>query len=189
MVETRRGRNGGAYILASWSAGSAAAVRNTMTAEVDELEDLLDMRELVEGTIARTAANRRTEDDIAAIQQAMATFLEASTAVAHHVADIALHSAILWATHNPQLALLSRDLLSRVTPGIAIEPYSQDMDTRAVGEHVELTDAIVAGDAERAAAVAEHHFTISSENTRRVLRRGFTIAQTQPVAAVGEPVY
>ncbi len=190
VVETRRGRNGGAYILASWTAGSAAAVRNTMAADTDDLEDLLDMRELVEGMIARTAARRRTAADVQAIRQAVAAFLEASTPQEHHEADLALHGAVMWAAHNPQLALLSRDLLSRVTPGIPIEPYSQDMDARAVGEHVELADAIIAGEAELAASVAEHHFTISSENTRRVLQRGLAIepADAEGTVADGDPV-
>ncbi len=180
VVQTRRGRNGGTYILESWSSGSAAAVRNTMPAGVDDLENLLDMRELVEGMIARTAARRRTDSDIEAIRGAVGGFVGASTPQAHHAADVALHAAVLWATHNPQLALLSRDLLSRLTSGIAIEPYSQEMDSRAVGEHVDLADAIVAGDAERAATVAERHFTISSDKARRVLRRGLSIAPPDP---------
>lgn len=172
VVETRRGRNGGAYILASWTHHSAEAVRNTMAADLSVLEDLLDTRELVEGMTARTAARRRSERDILAIEHALAAYADSGSPEACHAADIALHAAILWATHNPQLALLTQDLLRRVTPGLAIEPYSTDMDARALVEHRELVAAIVAGDEQRAGHVAEHHFTISSENTRRVLRRG-----------------
>ncbi len=143
-----------------------------MAADLPVLEDLLDARELVEGMIARTAARRRTERDIDAIEQAFAAYVDAPTQQACHACDIGFHAAILWATHNPQLALLTQDLLRRVTPGLAIEPYSTDMDARALVEHRELVAAIVAGDEQRAGHVAEHHFTISSENTRRVLRRG-----------------
>lgn len=182
VVQTRRGRNGGAYILSSWSDQSADAVRNTLATDLDGLEDLLDMRELVEGMIARTAAVRRTPRDIEAINRALDAYLNATTPQAHHATDIALHSTILWATHNPQLGLLTQDLLRRVTPGIAIEPYSEDMDARAVIEHTALVAAIADGDGERAAAVAEEHFTITSENTRRVLRRGLD------PASAGDPV-
>ena len=172
VVETRRGRNGGAYILASWTHRSAQAVRNTMAADLSVLEDLLDTRELVEGMIARTAARRRGERDIEAIEQALAAFAAADSPEASHASDIALHAAILWAAHNPQLALITHDLLRRVTPGLAIEPYSADMDARALIEHRQLVAAILAGDEQRAGRIAEHHFTITSENTRRVLRRG-----------------
>lgn len=185
VVETRRGRTGGAFVRDSWTERSAAAVRNAMADEMDCLEDLFDTRELVEGMIARAAARRRTDRDVDVLLGALDTFLDAETPQARHAADIALHASILRATRNPQLARLTQDLLRRVTPGIPIEPYSEDMDARAVVEHTELVDAIVSGDAERAGAVAEQHFAITSENTRRVVRRG--LGPVSPVAD-GPPV-
>ena len=172
VVETRRGRTGGAYVRADWSDRSPDAIRNALRPDDEELAALFDMRELVEGMIARAAARRRTPDDVAAITRALAAFLAATTPSEHHRADIALHAAVLLAAHNSQLVALTTDLLARITPGIAIEPYSPDMDARASVEHRELVEAVVAGDAERAGTIAEHHFQITSENTRRVVARG-----------------
>lgn len=173
IIDIRRGRQGGAYVQESWTGASAEAVRRTLLPRWAELEQLFDLRCLVEGMVARVAAQRRLDDDIARIGEALATFAVASTRREKHAGDIAFHAAVVAAAGNPQITALSRDLLTRVSLGFPIEPYddSPAVYTRALAEHTALFEAISAGDVERAGALAQEHFTISNEAVRDVLSR------------------
>lgn len=172
VVEVRRGRSGGAYVRSSWTAASAGAVRRTLQPRVSELELLFDLRARVEEMAARAAAERRTPDDVRALRAAMAAFAAAEEPTEEHRFDGVLHEAVLAATGNGLLAELSRDLLARTTMGVPREPYRREVFARAVREHGELVSAVVAGDVERAGAVARSHFAMSAEALREILARG-----------------
>jgi GntR family transcriptional regulator, transcriptional repressor for pyruvate dehydrogenase complex len=181
IVEVRRGRAGGAFVRSDWSSNSADAVARTLGTRWSQLEELFDLRGLVEGMVARTAAERRTADDIAALNRALADFADAKTPQAEHAGDTAIHNAVTKATGNPQVAALNRGLLAAITFGIPIEPYNRDVFDRALEEHSALVESVVAGDVERAGQVAESHFAMTRRTVRGVLRRGLD------GAAEGEP--
>jgi DNA-binding FadR family transcriptional regulator len=173
IVDIRRGRQGGTYVRQSWTGASAEAVRRTLLPRWEEMEQLFDLRCLVEGMIARVAAQRRSATDLKRLRDALDRFASAQTAQEEHAGDIAFHEAVVAATGNPQIAGLSRDLLTRVSLGLPIEPYDSDRAVyqRALAEHTTLYQAIEAGDAERAGATAHGHFTITNEAVREVLSR------------------
>jgi DNA-binding FadR family transcriptional regulator len=170
LVEIRRGRAGGAYVLESWTRESAAAVRRTLHQQPD-LEDLLDLRARVEELVARAAAQRRTTADIAELEAALAAFAQATEPAEEHRLDTRIHDAVLTAAGNRQIVALSRDLLARVTLGFPIEPYREEVFQRAVDEHSALVEAIIDGDAERAGEAARTHFGLSAETLRATLAR------------------
>jgi GntR family transcriptional regulator, transcriptional repressor for pyruvate dehydrogenase complex len=174
VVEVRRGRAGGAFVRNDWSGRSADAVARTLGARWSHLEELFDLRGLVEGMVARTAAERRTEHDIEALQRALERFARAVTPQDEHAADTAIHDAVTAATGNKEVAVLSRRLLAAITAGIPIEPYSRDVFDRALAEHQALVEAVVEGDVERAGRVAESHFAMTQRTMRGVLQRGMT---------------
>jgi DNA-binding FadR family transcriptional regulator len=140
------------------------------------MEQLFDLRCLVEGMVARVAAARRREEDIARMRAALDGFAGAQTPHEEHAADIAFHSAVGAATRNPQIVGLSRDLLTRVSLGFPIEPYDGGpvVYQRALREHTALCEAIVEGGAEQAGLIAQGHFTITNEAVRQVLSRART---------------
>lgn len=174
IVEIRRGRAGGAFVRSDWSANSAGAVRRTLGQRWSQLEQLFDLRGLVEGMVARTAAERRTRSDILALEDGLSAFAAARTPKEEHAADTAIHRAVTAATGNPQVMALSRDLLATITFGIPIEPYRRDVFARALEEHTALVRAVVAGDVEEAGKVAESHFTMTARTLRGVLARGLS---------------
>jgi DNA-binding FadR family transcriptional regulator len=178
IVDIRRGRQGGAYVRESWTGASAEAVRRTLLPRWAELEQLFDLRCLVEGMVARAAAQRRHADDLDRMREALAGFASAQSPHQEHAADIAFHQAVLRATQNPQIAELSRDLLTRVSLGFPIEPYDGEpaVYRRALAEHTALCEAIAAGDVQRAGEIAQGHFTITNEALRKLLSRGLAAA-------------
>lgn len=170
-VEVRRGRLGGAYVLRTWTAGTAEAVRRTLGGSGTDVERHQDFRRLVEGLVARTAAERRTDADLAALRGALAAFTAATSLEQARALDVALHRAVARAAHNADLAALSDRLLTESTLGLALEPFTDDVYARAVPQHQALVDAVAAQDAERAARTASEHFGLTSEVLRALLRR------------------
>ncbi|GLW97533.1 FCD domain-containing protein [Microtetraspora sp. NBRC 16547] len=175
IVEIRRGRTGGAYVRTSWTEATAAAVRRTLVPRWPELEQLFDLRGLVEGMAARAAALRRTDKDLSAMRSALDAYAGASSLREEQEADAAFHAAVVTAAGNPQINALTRDLLMRVSLGFPTEPYGEDDPEtyrQALSEHRAMYEAISARDAERAGSIAERHFTLTADMMRAMLERG-----------------
>jgi DNA-binding FadR family transcriptional regulator len=176
LVEIRRGRTGGAVVTASWTEASARAVQRTLLPRRSELEELFDFCALIEATVARAAAERRTAAHVRAIQQALAVFVAAPDHAREQAADHVFHGAIMEAAGNPQLAALNRALIARISLGFPFEPWRDpdlggDGSERARVEHTALSEAIAQGDVEDAGRVARQHSSISAEIIRETLDR------------------
>lgn len=172
VLEVRRGRTGGTFVCTDWSAASAKAVSATLAGTDRDLEQLSDLRCLVEGMIARSAARRRRPADVEALTGALIRFENADEPAQAQRADAEIHQAVVAATGNPYMAWLSRELLRAVTSGIPIEPYTRDGHRRARLEHRELVEAIIGGRSDDAEVVATRHFQITTDAVRHALRRG-----------------
>jgi DNA-binding FadR family transcriptional regulator len=162
-VTTRRGRGGGTFVRFRDLEGSDEMIRRTLEPAWGELTQLLDFRRLIEQLIARTAAARRDDADIAAIRSAVAAYASAADREASRLADHALHQAIARATHSPRLARLSAALRHEVSLGFDAEPYSPAIRERALQQHPELAQAVIAGRAGRAATLAAGHFSLTEQ--------------------------
>lgn len=169
LIEIRRGRNGGAFVLALDWTSAQEAVRRTLLPAWAEFEVLFDFRTLIERLVASTAALRRTDDDIAIITAALDDYRNAGgSREASRAADEALHRAIAAATHNTYLLELSVELRIKVSLGFQAEPYTPALRERALQQHPALVDAVVAGEAELAARLAAEHFGLTEEMYRKV---------------------
>jgi DNA-binding FadR family transcriptional regulator len=170
-VEIVRGRNGGAYVRRSWTPGSAATVRRTLVPNWPQFEALLDLRTLIEGLIARTAAERHNDDDVTPIRDALVAYQGARDREESRAADQALHSAIAAATRNPFLANLSGDIRSQVSLGFQAEPYSPQLRETALEQHANLVDAVLERRAADAQEIAAEHFGLTERALRELLER------------------
>ena len=172
LVEIRRGRTGGAYVLPfDWST-MRAPIRRTLLPAWAELEVLFDFRTLIEGLVASTAAERRTASDIATIEAALEDYRNAGgSREASRAADEALHRAISLATHNRYLHELSMELRMKVSLGFQAEPYTPALRERALEQHPALVDAVVDGRAEVAAHLSAEHFGLTEGSYREVFAR------------------
>ncbi|MFK0173558.1 FadR/GntR family transcriptional regulator [Streptomyces sp. NPDC090306] len=175
IVEIRRGRAGGAFVRDSWTQGTAEAVRRTLLPRWSELEELLDLCGLMEGTVARAAAERRTDADLVALREALDAFREAASEAEEQSADTAFHTALRQAAGNPRLAALCLELGGHAAIGFPHYPWGvadEESTARAVREHEAILRAVEAGDAERAGTVAREHFSITVDIIRDALQRG-----------------
>lgn len=162
-VITRRGRAGGTFVSAHQGPDTDEMIRRTLVPAWAELTEVLDFRHLIEQAIARAAAARRDEADIAAIRAAVDAYSRARDRDASRLADAALHQAIAKASHNSRLAGLSASIRREVSLGFDAEPYTPQVRQRAVRQHPELASAVIEGHADRAAELAAEHFSLTED--------------------------
>lgn len=182
-VEVRRGRNGGTFIADHTSDETRAIVRRVLVPERQRITQLLDLRSMVESMVARAAAQRRDDSDIAQIERAVASYaLAGPDRHSSGVADRDLHLAINRATHNPLLEGLAYRIRAEVSLGFGVEPYSPSLRERALQQHPSLAAAVIAGDAELAGRLAAEHFLLSEDILKRLIStvdlEGSTVGET-----------
>jgi DNA-binding GntR family transcriptional regulator len=130
-----------------------------------EIIDLYEARIVLESKAAAVAAERHTAVDLSAMRRADERYRTVDTADVNTLAERnrEFHRAIWVASHNRSLI----DLLERLDMHLGRYPittlkFPGRHDT-AVHEHHELIAAISDRDANRAAKIAEQHFTTARE--------------------------
>lgn len=176
LLETRRGRGGGSYVLSQWRESSTRAVNRTLVRRLGELRDRCDAVCRIHGAICRAAAESRTDADVAALGAALQTYRTAHSGADAQLADSRLHLAIMDAAHNPVLKKVLIDLEASVNIGAPVHPWGgpdtmADMERRALHDHEHLVEAIVAGRADEAEAIARAHVAIDFEVIVAATRR------------------
>jgi DNA-binding FadR family transcriptional regulator len=150
-------------------------------AAVPLLAEYLECRRIVETEAAALAAERATEEQIAALERCLRD-MEAALSLsrasaqerAYHEADVAFHTALVAGTGN--LALLS--LVRRVDAALLAARYPlarpAKRRTQALPEHAAILAAVRARDAEAArSALRAHLDTVEGylrEHARRIAR-------------------
>ncbi|MGW2172983.1 FadR/GntR family transcriptional regulator [Streptomyces sp. NPDC001705] len=110
MVDARQKRGTFVRSRADWNLLDADVLRwqfeggGSAGSDLALLRDLAEVRAIVEPAAVRLAAGRRTDDDLAALDAALAAMGEGDPDPARAVAaDLAFHRALLAATHNELL--------------------------------------------------------------------------------------
>lgn len=171
LLTAVRGRDGGTFVTeASWSDEARAVSQRTLERELPALREFCDYRCLVEGTIARTAAERCTEVDATRLLARLSDFDLAEDLSAARAADQRLHREIAAIARNDRLATLSGELSAEATLGFGSEPYPAAFLERARHEHRALVDAVVGRDPERAYASARAHYALTLDILEAGLR-------------------
>lgn len=187
-VEVRRGRSGGAYVVADWLPASAEKVRRTLLPSWRAMEGLLDCRSCVEQMIASVAARRRTEEDADAIRTALAAYRDAGEdRELSRAADEALHGAVARATHNPYLVRMSEHLRQAVGLGFRAEPYTAAIRHTALEQHGRLAHAVIDGRSPLAGEIAARHFTLTESRIRDLVARIREEPDAEPEPQVHTP--
>lgn len=181
LLETRRGRGGGSYVVDQWPESSTETVRRTLTLRLSELRDRCDAIARLHGAICRAAADARTAADVAGLRVALADYRNATSGFEAQQADGRLHLAIMDCAHNAVLKQVLVDLEASLSIGAPAhlwgEPMTmREMELRSLRDHEELIDAIADGRADDADAVARAHVGIDFENISTALRRAGILA-------------
>ena len=164
LVESRRGRGGGTFVVAPSISG-----RLTF-GELPAIDDALDLRRVVEPGAAALAASRTlTAADRATLHRCLRAASSCPPA-ARRLADSRLHMAIAAASGSASVtavvadAQLRLDSLLRAIPVIAANIAHSDR------QHDEIVDAILAGQPDRARVAMEEHVDGTAALLRGFLR-------------------
>jgi len=131
----------------------------------EEILEIYEVRIVLETAAARSAASRRTTLDLIRLRQAHAAMvaLETDDGTARADANRHFHELVWASSHNASLV----DLLARLNGHLVRYPtttltYAGRWQA-VLAEHERLLDALEAGDADAAAAVAEAHMTAARD--------------------------
>ncbi|MEU5002289.1 FadR/GntR family transcriptional regulator [Streptomyces sp. NPDC021622] len=153
LVEARHG--GGTYL-----------VRDTLDVEPVEqlverrrrLPDVLDAREALETKLAELAAERRTDEDLAAIRSALARMATEIEDGAHGVeGDRLFHAAVTAAAHSSILAEFMRSIADQIAESRNESLRQPGRPPRSHAQHLAILEAIEARQPKKAAAAMRRH--------------------------------
>ncbi|PRY12203.1 FadR/GntR family transcriptional regulator [Kineococcus rhizosphaerae] len=176
LIETRRGRTGGSFVVQQWPESSTAIVGRTLSATYAQLRDLCEAIARLHGAVCRAAAEARSPADLARIEDALDVYAGAESGLASQQADSALHLAIIDAAHNDTLRRVLADLEGQLSIGAPAHLWGapegmRAMEVRALREHRELVAAIAGRRADDAERIARAHVAIDLELLTAALAR------------------
>ncbi len=175
MIETRRGRSGGAVVIAPKI--TPAERRRTVRRRLAELENVFDYRLAIEPAAARLAAERRTKADIAALRELLAILGalaatpedDAVSPVARFFAtDAQLHERIAQTTRNPLLVQAVND--ARAAMFLPVGGVFAALHPDANRGHEEICAAIETGDGDVAHRAMTEHIELTRDALRAMAR-------------------
>ncbi|MBB1583439.1 FadR/GntR family transcriptional regulator [Serratia sp. OS31] len=142
-------------------------------ADPDEVEALLEMREVIEQQAACMAAERHTEQELRAIELTLNDFKRCTLdeGLIGHREDYLFHRAIMQASHNPFFVQIL-DNMHELYLGVLVYSLSKNLGRQAerqrvIDEHQRVFMAIKARDPAAATAAMRNHLS----NVRGKLRR------------------
>ncbi|MBJ7442975.1 MAG: FadR family transcriptional regulator [Sphingobium sp.] len=139
--------------------------------DIQFVRDLFELRAIVEPAAARLAAQRRDRNDIKIMKDALAAMRRHTLATElGRAADRDFHNAILDATRNDALQVLSASIGAAVNWTTQYKQRARALPRNPIPDHVRVFDAIVAGDAAAAAEAMGVLVDLALEDTASAMR-------------------
>lgn len=178
LVSTRHGV--GTFVAERIAEEAGFRIAPDQLGTLNDVIALLELRIGLETEAAALAAQRRSEDNLRAMRQAVDAMEAAIASGDDAVApDFQFHLEIARATQNAHFVQLFSTLGSMVIPRARLdEDHPEAVSRRQAflrrvnGEHENILDAISAADADAARAAMRTHLTNSRERRRRSLVAG-----------------
>ncbi|MEV6605513.1 FCD domain-containing protein [Kutzneria sp. NPDC051319] len=152
FVESRRGRYGGTFVRTA-----SPHAMPTSVSRVDDIEDALTLRSVLETGAAEFAAARELSDEDRSHLRARLDECDHAALDEYRRKDSRLHLAIAELSGSPSLTAAVADVrmrLNELLDGIPLLPKNIEHSNR---QHAILVDAILSGDSSAARrAMAEH---------------------------------
>ena len=118
---------------------------------VEDMELMLELRQVLEETSASLAAVRATSDDLAEIEDALNSMAKESGKLKQAIeADLRFHRAVMRAAHNPYLEFVLDPVMSTFLQQIKLTNFNIGLDLhRHVFEEIRARNAVGARQAVR----------------------------------------
>lgn len=168
LVESRRGRLGGTFVL--YDTGERATLDPKHTARVmgRELHDALDFRSIVEPGAAELAAVRALSADEQKMLRSRLAEVENATSDRRRMADSRLHLAIGEVSGSSSIAASVAEVQVRLDELLAAIPVLARNIAHSDEQHAVIVSSILSGDVRRARHAMQSHLAGTA-----ALLRGF----------------
>jgi GntR family transcriptional regulator, transcriptional repressor for pyruvate dehydrogenase complex len=170
LVETRRGRNGGTFVLAHDRDDlTRDYLRARLRSEREQIREALVFRRNVETFAARLAATKRRAselEDMRAAQDAAATATTDAEFIAN---DTQFHLAIARAAHNSFVYEALKHMRLVLNDAISALPETTTPQQRAIREHAAILEAIESRDATAASKAVDRHAATTERDISSML--------------------
>lgn len=171
LVETRRGRGGGTFVLAP---SNDVASRRRLISEVRKSRDLIEeavvYRLELEPAAASQAAGARTPEDLALLGQILDRAAGTTDDVLFTNLDTQFHLGVARAAHNRFFTEAVERVRLSLRAVIVLLPESALWQQRSLREHARVYAALEAGDPQAARAAMFAHVGHTARSIRALLR-------------------
>jgi DNA-binding FadR family transcriptional regulator len=169
LVESRRGRTGGRFVLGGTSDASVEHILARVRANRDAIDAALSYRAAVEPAATGLAAVRRTADDLRRLVEIGQELGRMETDPDFTRVDSEFHVAVAAASRNPFLiegVELSRRNLNTALMAL---PDSKLWQRRTIRDHAAILVDITAGDARKAEHSMRRHLLRTERSVRALM--------------------
>jgi DNA-binding FadR family transcriptional regulator len=167
-IESRRGRNGGAYVTRrNGGSGTAASAEHAIRQLGEGLVDRLQFRRALEPAAAQLAAERAAEHDCGHLT-GLAEDAAAASKDDYRARDLRLHLAIAELTDSPSLVEAIARVQTQLSDLLGAFPIVEASLKHSDQQHTAIVRAIQRGRAARARQLMEIHVDATAN-----LIRGF----------------
>ncbi|WP_115788230.1 FadR/GntR family transcriptional regulator [Arthrobacter silvisoli] len=157
VVETRRGRSGGSFVVKQPKTQTDAMREWFLSTSVSEIRDIGDEHSAIAATTVRLACERAEAHDFERLQELARALVLADTPEVRASADSRFHVELAVAAQSPRLAnaeiRLQQETVQQLwTPlAVAFDPE------KATAEHLELVRAVAEDQREKAQTLVLEH--------------------------------
>lgn len=171
LVTTKRGVNGGTFVAEPKAEHIGSYLEATLGllsgAEVVDVDEMLEARELLEVPAARFAAERRTEEKLDVIEETLATTPEQVDMAHLYEGHKGFHLAVMEAANNRLMEVMARPIFSVLRTRFLRDQAPKKFWNRVSDEHKGIFEAIREGDEGLASKLMFEHL----EHLRGMYRR------------------
>ena len=163
VIKVRQGR--GAFVVSSDVRTSGRLLRHWLRVHREEVLELLEVREALEGTAAALAAGHGTRIDVP-------DAVDTSDLEALVEQDLKFHNGIAHASGNPVLESLIAELNSTLTESRFAMFAIPGRPQRSQADHLAIADVIKAGDVDAARSAMQSHIAETRADIAAMPDRG-----------------
>jgi GntR family transcriptional repressor for pyruvate dehydrogenase complex len=164
----------GAFVQSLTYAPLVDALANTFETALMQVDHslfhVLDARRCLETELAGQAAARRRLEDLLPLREALEGMRKSDSRLECVDHDIRFHLCIAQIAGNPVLVTILRSLLDLLRPYLNAVPWTPETRNRNDRLHVEIYQALLDGDAERARACLNGHVGAARESLLGVVK-------------------
>jgi DNA-binding FadR family transcriptional regulator len=136
------------------------------------IKSLFELRDIIEPSAARLAAERRDKDDLRRMKEALGAMRRYTLSTElGRAADRDFHDALMQATRNDALIVLSASIGAAVSWTTQFKQRARALPRNPIPDHVRVYDAIAAGDPAAASAAMRTLVDLALEDTRASMER------------------